>query len=303
MSAHGNSPTKAIMYAFLANLGIAVTKGVAAYFTRSTALAAEAIHSAADVANQVLLLVGLKRSQRPADSEHPLGYGKTSYFWSFMVAILLFTIGGLFSIYEGAHKLGQPEPMSYPLVAVLVLAVSIVLEGLSLRGCLSEIGKIRDGRSLREWVRTTRSSELLVVLGEDFAALVGLSIALVFVLLAVVTGEPRYDAFGSICIGVLLVVVAIFISIKVKSLLIGRSADPLTVAKIRAVIEADADVLELYNAVTLQMGAQALLAIKIRMRESLSVGEAARAINRLERDIKDALPDIGWCFVEIDVTD
>jgi len=303
MSAHGSNPTKAIMYAFFANLGVAVTKAIAAYFTRSTALAAEAIHSVADVANQVLLLIGLKRSQLPADHEHPLGYGKASYFWSFMVAILLFTIGGMFSIYEGTHKLSHPEPMSYAWVAILVLLVSIVLEALSLRGCLVEIDKIRNGRTLREWIRTTRSSELLVVLGEDLAALIGLSIALVFVLLAVVTGNPVYDAVGSICIGVLLVLVAIFISIKVKSLLIGRSADPQTVEKILTIIKDDADVLELYNAVTLQMGAQALLAIKIRMRDSLSVGEAARAINELERDIKAAIPDIGWCFVEIDVAD
>jgi cation diffusion facilitator family transporter len=303
MSAHGSNPTKAIMYAFFANLGVAVTKAIAAYFTRSTALAAEAIHSVADVGNQVLLLIGLKRSQLPADHEHPLGYGKASYFWSFMVAILLFTIGGMFSIYEGAHKLSHPEPMSYAWVAILVLLVSIVLEALSLRGCLAEIDKISNGRTLREWIRTTRSSELLVVLGEDLAALIGLSIALVFVLLAVLTGNPVYDALGSICIGVLLVLVAIFISIKVKSLLIGRSADPQTVEKILTIIKDDADVLELYNAVTLQMGARALLAIKIRMRDSLSVGEAARAINELERDIKAAIPDIGWCFVEIDVAD
>ena len=303
MSAHSSNPTKAIMYAFFANLGVAVTKAIAAYFTQSTALAAEAIHSVADVGNQVLLLVGLKRSQQPADHEHPLGYGKASYFWSFMVAILLFTIGGMFSIYEGTDKLSHPEPMRYAWVALLVLVVSIVLEAFSLRGCLAEIGKISNGRTLREWVRTTRSSELLVVLGEDFAALVGLSIALVFVLLAVVTGNPVYDAVGSICIGVLLVLVAIFISIKVKSLLIGRSADPQTVEQILAIIRDDADVLELYNAATLQMGPQAMLAIKIRMRESLSVGEAARAINELERNIKAAIPDIGWCFVEIDVAD
>jgi len=303
MSAHGSNPSKAIWYAFFANLGIAVTKAAAAYFTRSSAMTAEAIHSAADVGNQVLLLIGLKRSQSPADSEHPLGYGKASYFWSFMVAILLFTIGGLFSVYEGLHKLNHPEPMSYAWIAVLVLLVSIALEAISLRGCLVEIAKVRGGRSLREWVRTTRSSELLVVLGEDFAALVGLSIALGFVILAVATGNPEFDSIGSICIGVLLILVAVFISIKVKSLLIGRSADPQTVEKILAVIGEDEDVLELYNAVTLQMGPKALLAIKIRMRETLSVGEAARAINQLERDIKAAIPDIGWCFVEIDVAD
>jgi cation diffusion facilitator family transporter len=303
MSAHGSNPTRAILYAFFANLGIALTKAVAAYVTSSSALAAEAIHSVADVANQVLLLVGIRRAQKIADSEHPLGYGKASYFWSFMVAILLFTIGGLFSIFEGVHKLSHPEPMRYAWVAILVLGVAILLEGVSLRGCLAEISKVRNGRSLRDWVRHTRSSELLVVLGEDLAALVGLGIALVFVLLAVVTGNPNYDAFGSICIGVLLVLVAVFISIKVKALLIGRSADPATVEKIRAIISQDPDVLELFNAVTLQMGPQALLAIKIRMRESLSVGEAAQAINALERRIKADIPDIGWCFVEIDVAD
>jgi cation diffusion facilitator family transporter len=303
MSAHGSNPTRAILYAFFANLGIALTKAVAAYVTSSSALAAEAIHSVADVANQVLLLVGIRRAQKIADSEHPLGYGKASYFWSFMVAILLFTIGGLFSIFEGVHKLSHPEPMRYAWVAILVLGVAILLEGVSLRGCLAEISKVRNGRSLRDWVRHTRSSELLVVLGEDLAALVGLGIALVFVLLAVVTGNPNFDAFGSICIGVLLVLVAVFISIKVKALLIGRSADPATVEKIRAIISQDPDVLELFNAVTLQMGPQALLAIKIRMRESLSVGEAAQAINALERRIKADIPDIGWCFVEIDVAD
>jgi cation diffusion facilitator family transporter len=303
MSAHGGNPTRAILYAFFANLGIALTKAIAAYVTGSSSLAAEAIHSTADVANQVLLLVGLKRSLRLADGEHPLGYGKASYFWSFMVAILLFTVGGLFSIFEGYHKLSHPEPMRYAWVALLVLAVSMVLEGASLRGCLAEIRQVSKGRTLREWIRHTRSSELLVVLGEDLAALVGLGFALAFVLLAFATGNPDYDALGSICIGVLLVLVAIFISIKVKSLLIGRSADPETVEKIRAIIAADEDVLELYNALTLQMGPQALLAIKIRMRESLSVGEAAQAINQLEHDIKTAIPDIGWCFVEIDVAD
>lgn len=303
MSAHGSNPVKAIMYAFFANLGVAVTKGVAAWFTGSAAMLAEAIHSVADVSNQVLLLIGLRRSGKAADREHPLGHGKASYFWSFMVAILLFSVGGLFSIYEGAHKLAHPEPMSRPWVALLVLVVSIVLEGTSLRGCLVEIAKLRGNRSLREWIRTTRSAELLVILGEDFSALVGLSLALVFILLAMLTGDARFDAAGSIGIGALLVVAAVFISVKVKSLLIGRSADPETVAQIEALVEADEDVLQLFNAITLQMGPQALLAIKIRMRESLSVGEAARAINRLEREIKAAMPDIGWCFVEIDVDD
>lgn len=303
MSAHASNPTKAIMYAFFANLGVAIAKAVAAYFTGSSSALAEVMHSIADCGNQLLLLIGLKRARKGADAEHPLGYGKAGYFWSFMVAVLLFSVGGLFSVYEGAHKLLHPEPLSHAWVFVVVLVVSIFFEGLSLRGCLAEINKARGGRTLREWVRHTRNSELLVVLGEDYAALLGLCLALLFVLLAMVTGNPAYDAIGSICIGVLLVLVAVFISIKVKALLIGRSADPETVARITAIIGEDGDVLELYNAVTLQMGPKALLALKIRMREDLSVGAAARAINDLERDIKAAIPDIGWCFVEIDVQD
>ncbi len=303
MSAHGSNPTRAIMYAFFANLGVAIAKAVAAYFTGSSSAIAEVCHSVADCGNQLLLLVGIKRSQKAADAEHPLGYGKASYFWSFIVAILLFSVGGLFSIYEGTHRLSHPEPMSNAWILIVVLVASIVMEGASLRGCLIEIKKARGERTLREWIKHTRSSELLVVLGEDYAAQIGLFLALGFVILAIVTGNPMYDAMGSICIGVLLVIVAVFISIKVKALLIGRSADPETVAKIKSIIADDQDVLELFNAVTLQMGPKAMLAIKIRMREDMPVGAAARAINELERDIKKAIPDIGWCFVEIDVTD
>jgi cation diffusion facilitator family transporter len=303
MSAHGSNPTKAIMYAFFANLGVAIAKAVAAYFTGSSSAIAEVLHSIADCGNQLLLLIGIKRSHKEADAEHPLGYGKASYFWSFMVAILLFSVGGLFSIYEGVHKLSSPEPLSHAWIFIVVLMFSMVLEGVSLRGCLVEIKKARGERSLREWIKHTRSSELLVVLGEDYAAQIGLFLALCFVLLAIITGNPMYDAMGSICIGVLLVIVAIFISIKVKALLIGRSADPETLAMIENIIAEDEDVLELFNAVTLQMGPKAMLAIKIRMRSDMAVGAAARAINELERDIKAAIPDIGWCFVEIDVVD
>ena len=291
------------MYAFFANLGVAIAKAIAAYITGSSSAFAEVYHSVADCGNQLLLLVGIKRAQKAANAEHPLGYGKASYFWSFMVAILLFSVGGLFSIYEGVHKLSNPEPLSHAWVFIVVLVFSIIMEGVSLRACLVEIKKERGERTLRGWIKHTRSSVLLVVLGEDYAAQIGLFMALGFVLLTVVTGNPVYDAIGSICIGVLLVIVAVFISIKVKALLIGRSADPETVAKIKEIIAEDHDVLELFNAVTLQMGPKAMLALKIRMREDMQVGDAARAINELERDIKASIPDIGWCFVEIDVED
>ena len=197
MSEHGSS-AKAILYAFLANLFIAITKSGAAMYTHSGSMMAEAIHSFADCGNQVLLFIGLKQAQRPPDPLHPLGHGRLTYFWSFIVALLLFSAGGLFSIYEGWHKLHAPEELHQVWVALVVLGVSIVLETGSLVGCLREIAKLRRGRSLAQWVRKTRNAELVVVLGEDIAALLGLVIAFVFVSIAALTGDTRFDAAGSI---------------------------------------------------------------------------------------------------------
>ena len=167
---------------------------------------AEAIHSYADTGNQVLLYFGLRQSSRPPDPEHPLGYGKLSYFWSFIVALMLFSLGGLFSIYEGLHKLQHPEPLEQIWLAIVVLAIAIVLESFSLFGCLREINIIRGARPFREWLRNTRTSELVVVLGEDVGALLGLALAFVFVSLAAVTGDTRFDAIGSMSIGVVLII-------------------------------------------------------------------------------------------------
>ncbi len=191
--------------------------------TGSGSMLAEAIHSYADTANQVLLYLGLKQSQRAPDAEHPLGYGKLSYFWSFIVALLLFTLGGLFSIYEGWHKLSHPESLSKVWVAIVILLLAIVLESFSLLGCLREIKLVRGERPFREWLRHTRNAELVVVLGEDIGAELGLALALVFLTLAAVTGNPVYDAIGSICIGVVLLVISIFIASRVRTLLVGRS--------------------------------------------------------------------------------
>ena len=188
-----DSTVRAILYAFCANFGIAIAKSWAAWLTGSGSMLAEAIHSYADTGNQVLLYLGLKQSQRPPDDDHPLGYGKLSYFWSFIVAILLFTMGGLFSIYEGYHKLTHPEPLSQIWVAIIVLILAILLEGGSLIGCIREIGKVRKGRPFREWLRNTRNSELVVVLGEDIGAQLGLVLALGFLLTAWYTGNPVYD--------------------------------------------------------------------------------------------------------------
>src|SRR5882672_1010171 len=198
MSAQKGSSARAILYAFLANIGIAFAKTWAAIFTNSGSMFAEAIHSYADSVNQALLYFGLKQSQRPPNAEHPLGYAKLSYFWSFIVALLLFSVGGLVSVYEGWHKLMAPEPLSKPWVALAVLGVAVVLETFSLLGALREIRKLARGRTVMAWVRTTRNAELVVVLGEDCAALTGLALAFVFVLITLLTGNPAYDAIGSI---------------------------------------------------------------------------------------------------------
>ena len=190
VSSTHDSVARAILYAFLANFGIAIAKTWAALLAGSGSMLAEAIHSYADTCNQVLLYLGLTQSRRAPDDEHPLGYGKFSYFWSFIVAILLFTMGGLFSIYEGVHKLQNPEPLSKLWIAIIVLAFAIVVDGASLYGAWREIGKVRGERPFREWFKHTREAELIVVLGEDIGAQLGLILALGFLIAAEVTGNP-----------------------------------------------------------------------------------------------------------------
>jgi cation diffusion facilitator family transporter len=302
MSDHGSS-AKAILYAFVANLGIALAKLAASLYTHSGSMLAEAIHSFADCGNQVLLFIGLKQAQKPPDAKHPLGYGKVTYFWSFVVALLLFSVGGLFSIYEGWHKLSGHEQLHQAWIALTVLGVSIALEFGSLLGCLREIRKLRKDKSFGYWLRHTRNAELVVVLGEDVAALLGLAIAFVFVGLAAATGNSFYDAMGSIVIGVILVCVSIFIAIRIKGLIVGRSAEDDLQESIRAEIGANEGIEELMNAITLQLGPDVMLAIKVRMNAGLTIEQAVDHINALERNIKAKFPEVAWCFVEPDTAD
>jgi cation diffusion facilitator family transporter len=264
---------------------------------------AEAIHSYADTGNQVLLYLGLKQSQRPPDEEHPLGYGKLSYFWSFIVAIMLFSMGGLFSIYEGYHKLTHPEPLSQVWIAIVVLVFAILLEGGSLLGCLREIRKVRKGRPFREWLKHTRNSELVVVLGEDIGAQLGLFLALCFLVMAWLTGNPVYDAMGSMCIGVVLLVISAFIGWRIRSLLVGRSADPEVQEAIDAIIAEDPDILGIFNTITIQFGPDTMLAVKVQMDPNLTINQAIVHINDLERNLKARIPKLKWCFVEPDISD
>ncbi|MCB1845560.1 MAG: cation diffusion facilitator family transporter [Halioglobus sp.] len=298
-----DSTARAILYAFLANAGIAIAKSWAAWLTGSGSMLAEAIHSFADAGNQVLLYLGLRQSVRPADAEHPLGYGKSSYFWSFIVAMLLFSVGGLFSMYEGVHKYLHPEPLSLAWVALLVLGVAIVLESFSLLGCLREIRHIRGERPFLEWLKNTRNAELTVVLGEDTAALLGLALAFVFVSLAALTGNPTYDAIGSICIGVVLIVVSAFLTIRVRSLLVGRSADPVIQQAIDEVISDVEEIEQVYNTITIQYGPDTMLAAKIRFCDGLDLATAIARINELEVALKKKVPRLRWSFIEPDVDD
>ena len=297
------SPAKAIVYAFGANLGIAVSKTFAAYFSGSSSMLAEAIHSYADTVNQLLLLLGMHRAKRPPDAEHPLGYGKLSYFWSFIVALILFSLGGVFSVYEGWHKLREPAALEHIWIALSVLCVAVVLEGFSMYGCLREVNKLRGRRSLREWLRESRSSELVVVFGEDLAALSGLIIALNCLIIAHVTGDTVFDAVGSIAIGILLIAVAVFLAVKIKALLIGRSADPDLVTAIEDQLQQHEAIVRIYNVITIQVGPQVMLAAKIRVREEIPTAETCRQINAMEAALRIRFPEIGWCFIEPDVTD
>jgi len=302
MSAKGDS-LKTIIFALGANFAIFVSKFVAAILTGSGSMFAEAVHSLADCGNQGLLLIGMRQSKRPATPEHPLGYGMAVYFWSFLVALLLFSIGGIFSFYEGIHKLSNPEPLHWPWLAVGVLAFGIVAESFSMWGCLREVNKSRGKKSLWRWFGESRQSELLVVFGEDLAALLGLTLALIAVLATMYTGNPAYDAAGSIAIGVLLCVVAIFVAREVASLLIGRSAEAGVRGSIAVFVAAQPEVQRVFNVITLQMGPDVMVATKAQMRGELSGAELIAAINRVEAAMKEKFPEIRWSFFEPDIAD
>jgi cation diffusion facilitator family transporter len=292
---------KSILFALLANFGIAVTKTFAAVITGSGAMLAESIHSFADCGNQGLLFLGLRASKKPPDQEHPLGYGKEIYFWSFVVALILFSMGGLFSIYEGIHKVSMHEGLKSPVIAIVVLSVSMVLEAASLYGCLTQVRKVRHNVPLWTWVKNSRQSELIVVMGEDIAALLGLTFALISVILSVVTGNPVFDAIGSIGIGVLLIFVSFFLAIKVKSLLIGQSADDETRTAIKNFLEARAEIERVINVITIQLGPQVMVAVKAKMSKVDSVDQLIDNINTCESELKKENPAIRWIFFEPDI--
>ena len=302
MSAQADS-LKSIFFALGANFAIALAKSAGAVFTGSASMLAEAIHSFADCGNQALLIWGLKEAKRAASTDHPLGYGRAIYFWSFIVALMLFSMGGLFSIYEGVHKLHDTEPVKYAWVAVGILSFGVLAESVSLWGAVREINKERGELGLWRWFRTSRQSELIVIFGEDVAALGGLALALGFIGLAMVSGNPMWDAMGSISIGVLLVLVAVLVGVEVKALLVGQSAEPQVLQRIRAHLQAQPQVAQIYNLITQQLGSEIMVAVKARMHPLGSDVALVDAINQVESGLRKAFPQLRWVFFEPDLKD
>lgn len=263
---------------------------------------AEAIHSLADCTNQIFLLLGLTEAKKPADESHPMGYSRVVYFWAMMVALLLFFVGGAFSVMEGVDHLRHPVPLKTATIALVVLGVSVLLESFSLFGALREIKKISNGANFFTWFRETRQSELMVVAGEDIAALAGLAVAFLAVGMTALTSDPMWDALGSILVGMLLMVVALFVTREVKAMITGESAAPEVRQAIRAHIEARPEVDHVINLITLQWGEQLMVAVQAKMHRQNSDTALIDAINAVEESIQLRWPQAQWCFFEPDVT-
>ncbi len=293
--------TRAILYALAANGGIAVAKFAAAAYSGSGAMFAEGIHSSADCANQVLLLLGMKRAKAGESDAHPMGTERVTYFYAMIVALLLFFVGGAYSAYEGVHRLLQPEPLANAGVALAVLAVSVVLEALSLRGAIQEIRKLAGNKPLLRWFRETRESELLVVAGEDVAALAGLSLAFLAVLLAMLTGNPLFDALGSLAVGVMLMLVAFAVLTEVKAMIVGESAAPELRAEIEHFVATQPEVEQVFRIITLAWGTQLMVAVKAKMAPTASADAMVDAINAVEERLQQRWPQARYVFFEPDV--
>ncbi len=291
----------AVVAAFFANLGIALAKFVGFIFTGAASLLAEAVHSVADTGNQALLLLGGHRARRGETPEHPFGYGREQYFWAFVVAMVLFSLGGLFAIYEGIGKIRHPHAPENLVVAIAILVVAIGLETASLGKAVREANKLRRGHSWWEFVRRSKNPEMVVVLLEDLGAEIGLAMALAGVLTARVTGDGRWDAAGSLGIGVLLVAIAVVLAVETKSLLIGEGAAPRDLAAIRSAIEGAPSVRRLIHMRTEHLGpGELLVGAKVELDPGLGLPEVVAAINETEGRLRAAVPAARVVYLEPD---
>ncbi len=299
---HENEHRGAVLAALAANLAIAIVKFLGFVFTGAASLLAEAIHSVADTANQGLLLFGARRAQREPSAEHPFGYGKERYFWAFVVSMVLFTGGGLFALFEGEEKLRNPHELESLGVAITILLIAVVFEGLSLRTAVRHANAIRADQSWFAFIRHSKEAELPVVLLEDTGALIGLAFALVGVSAAAITGDPRFDALGSVGIGLLLVMIALTLAVEMKSLLIGESASRDDVAAVRSAVESHPTVRRITSMQTQQLGPNELfVGVKLVLDPALAGDALARGLDEIEADIRAAVPDAQMVYLEPEV--
>jgi len=298
-SGHG---TKAVVAALFANAGIAVAKFVGFIITGSASMLAESIHSVADSGNQGLLLFGGRRGRKEADVSHPFGYGRERYFWAFVVAMVLFSLGGAFAMFEGVEKIRHPHHLESAEVAIGILVVAILLETYSFRTAIVEANKVRGDKGWWQFIRRSKNPELPVVLLEDLGALVGLVLALSGVGIALATDDARWDGIGTLSIGILLTLIAVILAVEMKSLLIGETADVKVEDAIRSAIEGEPDVARLIHLRTQHIGPEELLiGAKVCFSDSLSVAQVAQAVNRVEAAVRAAVPEAGIMYIEPDV--
>lgn len=293
---------RAIIAALLANLTIAITKFIAWVFSGSSSMLAESVHSLADTGNQGLLLLGGRRAKKKADDSHPFGYGRERYVYAFVVSIILFSVGGVFSIYEGIEKLAEPHPLENWWLPILVLGIAIIAEGFSFRTAIKESNHVRGKQGWVEFIRRAKAPELPVVLLEDFAALIGLVFALLGVGLTVITGNGIFDAIGTLFIGTLLILVAVVLGIETKSLLVGEGATVADAAAIRGAINDHPDVEALIHIKTLYLGPDELLVgAKVAFAPMSRLTDVAHSINSVEAAIREAAPIARVIYIEPDV--
>ncbi len=304
MSSSHDGSVKVILIALLANLGIAVAKFAGAFLSKSASMLAEAIHSLVDSSNQFLLLIGAKASNKAPTESHPLGYGREAFFWSFIVAILLFSLGGLFAIYEGVHKFNEPGEIGSPLIGLAILVFAIALEGYSFYSCFKEVQNQNVYGSLWMWLRRTTSADLLVIFTEDAAALLGLVVAAVALTTAWITGDPRWDALGSVVVGVVLVLVAIFLAIEIKSLIIGEAPAIDLKTEFSKLVLSRFPSGKLLKFIAVQVGSnEIMVAAKLHPGDLTSLSEGILKINEIENLMKEKHSSIKWQFIELDYFD
>lgn len=301
-SGHDHHGTGAVLAALGANFAIAIAKFVGFTITGSSSMLAESVHSVADSGNQCLLLLGARRSRRRPDADHPFGFGRERYFWAFVVALVLFTLGSLFAVYEGVHKITHPEPMTSPAWAIGILLFAMAAEGLSLRTAKREADRLKGEAGYWSFIRRAKSPELPVVLLEDLGAMIGLGFALAGVGASILTGDPVWDGYGTLAIGVLLGIIAIVLVVEMKSLLIGETAGAKDLEAMHAAITIEPTVLRVIHLRAVHLGPEEILmGAKVEFLHELDLTEVADAIDRVERNVRTAVPSTRLIYIEPDV--